>query len=617
VAESQPRCDSDRVTDLPVWEQRMRAPQLLTWSLLGPPVLWAGDESDPGVVLATTSGRTEVHAFDAATSPATLVQVTDRPDGTSGGTVSPDGSTAFWFDDSAGDEVGRWQRVPVGGGEGTTVLPALAPAYPGGIVPLRDGRVAVGRLIDVAPGDDVAFEVAVAGEDGDGTVVYQGTEPAELAAVSHDATLALLNVAPGGNFLRLGLRVVRLADGSVVGELFDEGLSLNAVAFDPSDSRLVLFGHERRDHSRPAVWDLESGEQSDVATGLTGDVTAQWYPDGDALLLTVLRDARHELFRYDRATGVVTPVETPRGTVHAASARPDGSVHVLVSSTSTPPTLVRSHDGRTAELVRLPGDPPAESVSPTDVYADGPGGRVHALLVTPPGRAAPYPTLFRPHGGPTGQDFDMWNDRDAGFVDAGYAVVKVNYRGSTGYGAAWRDALHERLGFIELEDLGAVRAHLESAGVVDPARVSILGGSWGGYLTLMALGTEPDRWRSGGAMVPLADYFTSAEDAPSFMVDYDAGLMGGRIEDIPDFYRAASPITYVDAVTAPLFVTAGENDPRCPVRQVDTYVERLRARGHDVQYERVHAGHAIPTLDLKVTEMRQLLDFLARTLPVD
>jgi dipeptidyl aminopeptidase/acylaminoacyl peptidase len=93
--------------------------------------------------------------------------------------------------------------------------------------------------------------------------------------------------------------------------------------------------------------------------------------------------------------------------------------------------------------------------------------------------------------------------------------------------------------------------------------------------------------------------------------------MGGTIEEVPDLYRAASPITYVDAVTAPLFVTAGENDPRCPVRQVDTYVERLRARGHDVQYERVHAGHAIPTLDLKVIEMRQLLAFLARTLPVD
>ena len=153
--------------------------------------------------------------------------------------------------------------------------------------------------------------------------------------------------------------------------------------------------------------------------------------------------------------------------------------------------------------------------------------------------------------------------------------------------------------------------------MIDPDRVSITGGSWGGFLTLMAVGTQPELWRSGAALVPLADQFTSAEDAPSFMKAYDATLMGGTIEEIPDVYRAASPITYVDAVTAPLFITAGENDPRCPVRQVDTYVERLRARGHDVEYDRIATGHALADLDLKVGEIRQVLDFFARTLPVD
>lgn len=239
------------------------------------------------------------------------------------------------------------------------------------------------------------------------------------------------------------------------------------------------------------------------------------------------------------------------------------------------------------------------------------------MVLVPGDRPAPHPTVLRPHGGPTGQDFDAWNDLDAALVDAGYAVVRVNYRGSTGYGAAWRDALHVRLGFIELEDIGTVRDHLEAAGIVDPKRVSMAGTSWGGFVTLMALGTQPDRWRSGAAMVPLADQFTSAEDSPSFMLTYDAALMGGTIEQIPDVYRAASPITYVDQVTAPLLITSGENDPRCPVRQVDTYVQRLTARDHDVQYERLASGHALPDLDMKVAETRRLLDFLARTLPVD
>ena len=206
---------------------------------------------------------------------------------------------------------------------------------------------------------------------------------------------------------------------------------------------------------------------------------------------------------------------------------------------------------------------------------------------------------------------------DAAFLDAGYAVVKVNYRGSLGYGAAWRDALHIRLGFIELEDIGAVRDHLEATGVVDPEQVSMLGGSWGGFLTLMAVGTN----RTGGA--PVRRWSRSRTSSPprrthpSFMRAYDAALMGGTVEEIPDVYRAASPITYVDQVTAPLFITSGENDPRCPVRQVDTYVQRLRDRGHDVQYERLTTGHALADVDMKVNEMRQLLDFLARTLPID
>jgi dipeptidyl aminopeptidase/acylaminoacyl peptidase len=94
----------------------------------------------------------------------------------------------------------------------------------------------------------------------------------------------------------------------------------------------------------------------------------------------------------------------------------------------------------------------------------------------------------------------------------------------------------------------------------------------------------------------------------------DASLMGGSFDEIPELYLAASPITYADAVTVPPLISAGENDPRCPVRQVDTYVERLRARGHDVEYERLATGHAVPDLDTRAQELRQILDFLSRTL---
>jgi len=97
---------------------------------------------------------------------------------------------------------------------------------------------------------------------------------------------------------------------------------------------------------------------------------------------------------------------------------------------------------------------------------------------------------------------------------------------------------------------------------------------------------------------------------------FDQSLFGASIVDEPDLYRASSPLTYVDDVVAPLFVTAGENDPRCPVRQIDVYVEALRARGHDVQYDRLKSGHGLYDLDVRVHEVRRVIGFIAATNPV-
>ena len=131
----------------PRWQQRLRAPQVKTWSLLGPPVSWARD-TERGVLLANPGGRFEVYAFDAGVRPAQLRQVTDRPQGTVGAAISPDGDDVFWFDDQDGDELGRWRRQPFAGGDETIMLAELSPAYGTGIVTRRGGCAVVGR--DVA-----------------------------------------------------------------------------------------------------------------------------------------------------------------------------------------------------------------------------------------------------------------------------------------------------------------------------------------------------------------------------------------------------------------------------------------------------------------------------------
>src|SRR5690606_41909770 len=104
----------------------------------------------------------------------------------------------------------------------------------------------------------------------------------------------------------------------------------------------------------------------------------------------------------------------------------------------------------------------------------------------------PFPTVIHVHGGPTAQDEGSFAPPVAAWADHGFADVRVNYRGSTGYGSGWRDAIEGRVGLTGLEDIKAVRDWAVSSGLADPEKLVLTGGSWGGFLTLLGLGTQPD-----------------------------------------------------------------------------------------------------------------------------
>jgi dipeptidyl aminopeptidase/acylaminoacyl peptidase len=203
----------------------------------------------------------------------------------------------------------------------------------------------------------------------------------------------------------------------------------------------------------------------------------------------------------------------------------------------------------------------------------------------------------------------------ATWVDAGFVVVEVNYRGSTGYGSAWRDAIEGRPGTTELADVAAVLQRCVADGLVDPLRCVVEGWSWGGYLALLAVGTQPELWAGGIAGVPVADYLTAYDDEMEQLRAFDRALFGGSPQERPEAYRAASPLTYVDRVRAPVLVLAGENDPRCPIRQVDNYLDALAARG-DVPYEvtRFDAGHGSLVVDQTIAHVGTEVDFARRAI---
>lgn len=579
---------------VPLWEQRLRATRV---SLPD----WAEHAPHRCLYVSNPTGTFELYAWDRATG--TTRQVTDRANGTSDGALSPDGEQVWWFDDTDGDEFGSWRRQPFTGGPDVEATPGVPAAYPAGLE-IGTGVVVVGCSTD----DGSSIYVLTGGTT---AVLYSSEHDADLAGLSSTERLVVLEHSEHGDSRHRALRVLTLT-GEVVWERWDgEGLGLAALGFSPvaGDERLLAM-HEQTGRMLPFVVDPGTGQEVHPdLSWLEGDLDADWYADGSALLVRAEARGRSTLHRVT-FDGEATLLATPPGSVGDVTARPDGTVEFSWSSAATP-TVVRSTSG---SVVLTPaGDPAPPSVPVTDAFVDGPGGPVHALVATPSG-TGPFPTVFLVHGGPTWHDSDSFASDRAAYVDLGCAVVSVNYRGSTGYGSAWRDALTGRPGLTELEDLAAVRAWAVDSGLADPARIALTGGSWGGYLTLLGLGTQPGLWTLGVAAVPVADYLAAYEDEMEPLRAFDRSLFGGSPAQVPELYARCSPLTYVDAVAAPVLVLAGANDPRCPIRQVENWLDAAARAGKDVEVYRFDAGHGSLVVQERVAQLRAELTFVARHL---
>jgi dienelactone hydrolase len=579
------------------WRARYRAARtsLPQWAELAP---------ERCLYVSNATGVFEVYAWDRATDEHR--QVTDRAEGTRNAALDPTGEWVWWFDDTAGDEFGRWRRQPFTGGPDEDAAPGLDAAYPSGLAFGRRGTVAIGRTTD----EGSTVDLCRPGQQP--TTLYAHRESAGVVDVSRDESFVVVSHSEHGDSRHPALRAVR-PDGTVVADLWDgPGKGLHGLGFAPlvGDTRLLAL-HERRDRPLPLIWDLATGDQHEIDVDLPGEVYADWYADGRALLVLHQHRARGELYRYDLDSGRLSALPTPTGSVLAATARPEGEVEFLWSSAAQPP-VVRSAAGET--VLVPPGDPAPPSVPVEDLDVEGPAGKVHALLSRPEGVAPPYPGIFLVHGGPTAHDADAFHPDEAAWVDAGFAVVRVNYRGSDGYGTAWRDALQGRVGLTELEDIAAVRDHGVRSGLLDADRLVLSGASWGGYLTLLGVGAQPDAWSLGIAVVPVADYVAAYDDEMEGLRAFDRSLFGGSPDQVPERYRESSPITYVDDVRVPLLVLAGANDPRCPVRQIDNYLAKLSHRGHPHEVYRYDAGHGSLVVEERIRQTAVQLDFAHRHL---
>ena len=573
------------------WRRRFRAARITLPS-------WARDAPDRLLYASNAGGKWEIYAWDRTLDRHR--QVTDRAEGTMAGTLDPAGRRIWWFDDQAGDEFGRWMVEPFEGGDRRPAAPDVPPAYSVGLAIGRDFAV-----IGSSTNDGTAVHVTRDGDPPD--LIYRHREEAGVAGLTRDEQLVCLSHSEHGDSLHPALRILDL-DGKPHAELWDgpgKGLWASGWSRVPGDQRLLVV-HERQDRHRPLIWDVSTGDVTEIHLDLAGEVGASWYPDASALLIFHDHRGRTELYRFDLATGALELLPIESGTIAGARVHPEGEIWYAWSAAPTPPE-VRS-DGQL--LIRPPGERAPEGVA----YSDHEVGRIHVLVAEPERAKRPLPAIFLIHGGPHYHDRDEFNPRVQAWADHGFAVVLINYRGSTGYGRSWRDALQGKPGLTELEDIARVHDALAGEGLIDRSRCILAGTSWGGYLTLLGLGTQPKRWSLGIAAVPVADYPTAFEDEMEPLKSFDRALFGGSPEELPDLYRERSPMTYIDRVAVPVMILAGLNDPRCPIRQIENYIAKLEELGKPHEVYRYEAGHGSLVVDESIRQLEIQIAFASKHL---
>ena len=350
-----------------------------------------------------------------------------------------------------------------------------------------------------------------------------------------------------------------------------------------------------------------------MSVDLPGPVdVADWWPDGSALLLLHEHDGRRTAYRYDLAAATASLVHDPVGWISGAGVRPDGEVWLREESAERAPRI-RTVAGR--EVLAPIGPRPPGGRPHRSVTFDGPGGPTHLLLAVPD-VPRPHPAVLMVHGGPEWAYPDELDPWEQALADHGYAVVKVNYRGSTGGTVAWRTALHGgNIGFPEVADVVAALDHLVGQGVVDADRVAIEGWSWGGYVTLLAIGLHPDRFAAAVAGIPVCDSVMTHEDCSPPA----AGLRPRHHGRQPDRAARAVRRTVADHLRRPRAGPDPDHRRRARQRLPGPAGAALRlgaaARvGGGIDAHIYPAGHHANSVDEKLVHAELSLAFLAEHL---
>ncbi|UCC84426.1 MAG: S9 family peptidase [Gemmatimonadota bacterium] len=406
-------------------------------------------------------------------------------------------------------------------------------------------------------------------------------------------------------------------------------IAYHPVTFSPDGSSLYILTDEDDEFTYLVRHDLATGAR-EVVEKADWDV---WYgyfsKHGKYMVVGINNDARTEIKVYDaESMDLVRLPDFPLGDITSVGFSRDEDVMALyVSSSRNPRDLfVYNMEGDEPKQLTTSLNPNVDSYDLVDGevvrFASYDGVEIPGVLYRPHqvSPEAKAPALVWVHGGPGGQSRVGYSGLIQYLVNHGYVVYAINNRGSSGYGKTFYKMDDRQHGESDLADCVASKEMLIATGYVDPDRIGIIGGSYGGYMVLAALTLAPDEFAVGVDLFGISNWIRTLESIPPWWESFREALyteLGDPAEDRDRLHRI-SPLFNAANITRPLMVLQGANDPRVLQVESDEIVEAARTNGVPVEYIVFEdEGHGFMKKENQLEGYKAILEFLDKYLTAE
>jgi len=371
--------------------------------------------------------------------------------------------------------------------------------------------------------------------------------------------------------------------------------TFSSTGFDPSSTHLYYTTNDSGEFARLRRYALAGGQQEDVEKADWDIVSSEFSHTGKYRATIINKDARPEIQIYEAATNRLVPLPTvPSGGITSIDiARSEKKAAIYVNGDRSPNNLYLL-DFSTKKLTKLT-ESLSRDIDPADLvdaqivrFKARDGMTIPNILFKPQqaSAATKAPALVLVHGGPGGQTTPAYSALTQYLVNHGYVVLGINNRGSSGYGKTFFAADDKKHGHEPLWDCVDAKKYLQSLPYVDPTRIGIIGGSYGGYMVLAALAFQPQEFNVGVDLFGVANWIRTLENIPPWWDAQKTALYAEMGDPVADrkMLEEVSPLLHADLIRKPLIVLQGANDPRVLKVESDEVVAAVKKNGVPVEY---------------------------------